>query len=468
MQQLEQLLKMIKENTGAMEDALRLDLGRHPFESSGLDIAIMEMQIKYIMKNLRKWMQPSYTGVEAVAAPAVSEMVYEPYGVCLLIGPFNYPIQLVFLPLASAIAAGNCVVVKPSEIATACESLNVQLIKQYLDPDCVSVFTGGVPVVQALLEQQWDKIFFTGSQRVGKIVMTAAAKHLTPVSLELGGKSPCYVDKSVTDMELAVRRILWGKFANAGQTCIAPDYILCHEEVYDLFLKTAKACVDKFYEGNPRTSPSYARIITSAHAERLEKILQANNGRVVCGGGVDAADRYVEPTILAEVPRRSKVMEEEIFGPILPVMKVKTADEAIDIMLDHEKPLALYLFGKDRSTFDSITSQVISGGVCVNDTLLHVAGNLPFGGVGPSGIGAYHGKFSFTAFSHLRGILRRDDHSALDVPFRYPPYTLKGRDLFMAATRIPEMPTILPHTFRTAVLGISAAVVACVYYHYFR
>ncbi|CAE7533288.1 Aldh3b1, partial [Symbiodinium microadriaticum] len=274
------------------------------------------------------------------------------------------------------------------------------------------------------------------------------------------GKSPCYVDNSVTDMKLAAKRIMWGKMANAGQTCIAPDYILCHEDVYESFLKHAKKCLEDFYEGNPRTSTSFGRIVSSAHAERLQSILSEKNGRIICGGGASPQDRYVDPTIIADVTHDSKVMEEEIFGPIMPVMKVKNHEQAIDIMQKHEKPLALYLFGKNRQVFDRITSQVTSGGVCVNDTLMHVVGYLPFGGVGSSGVGSYHGKFSFDDFSHMRAVMRRDDHALLDAPQRYPPYSDGNMKFFLTAAKLPAIPAIHPTTFRVVALGSVIAMVA--------
>lgn len=466
MEQLGQMLKMINENRNALEEALVKDLGRHPLEAAGLDIASLEGQIKYMMKNLRSWMKPTMYEVEVLVAPALAETVQEPFGVCLIIAPFNYPINLMLLPLAGAIAAGNCAMLKPSELSPACEALNVELINKYMDTTSVSIVTGEVPIVQKLLSCEWDKIFFTGSVRVGKIVMKAAAEFLTPVSLELGGKSPCYIDNSVTDMKLVARRVMWGKTVNAGQTCIAPDYILCHEDVYDSFLTHAKQSLLDFYGPDPRTSDSFARIVSTGHAERLQHILNQKNGRIICGGGACPSDKYIEPTIIADVTVDSPVMQEELFGPILPVLKVKNSAEAIDIMHLHDKPLALYLFGKDRATFDRIMGSVTSGGVCVNDTLMHVLGNLPFGGVGRSGVGSYHGKFSFDDFSHMRAVMRRDDHMFLDAPQRYPPYTDSNKKFLLAAAGLPPLPAIHPKTFKIAVLTSVMAAVAFVCHRY--
>lgn len=291
--------RMVQSEEKNIAEALAKDLGRCKFEAVGLEVLGLLSEVDHAIQNLKSWMEPAYTKVPAVMAPCTSEVVHEPYGVALVIGAFNYPIMLTLSPLLGAIMAGNAAIVKPSEIALACEKLLVRIIPQYLDVECYKVITGGIPTNTTLLGMKWDKIFFTGSIRVGKIVAAAAAVHLTPVSLELGGKSPVYIDESVTDLQLAVQRIMWGKFANAGQTCIAPDYVLCHEKHYDEFLKLAVETVKKFYGEEPRASKDFCRIISKMHTERLDVMMKDSPGRIVLGGTVDVENRYVEPTIVA-------------------------------------------------------------------------------------------------------------------------------------------------------------------------
>lgn len=296
--------------------------------------------------------------------------------------------------------------------------------------------------------------------------MEAAAKHLTEVCLELGGKSPVYIDETVTDLQLIANRILWGKFANAGQTCIAPDYILCHEKVHDEFIRVAIATVKRFYGEDPHQSESYARIISELHTERIQSALDDKSVKIECGGNCIIKEKYVAPTILSNVTLNSKIMQQEIFGPVLPIFKVSSPDQAIDIISHNSHPLALYIFGKNRQTIDRIISSVDSGGVCVNDTLMHAVGHLPFGGIGPSGIGSYHGKNTFDMFTRRRGIMRRDDHAILDAPIRYPPYSAFALNTMKSLMTLPSLPTILPSTLRNitvAALGVVAFFVARYY-----
>ena len=446
---------MITENEPVWIEALATDLGRCPFEAIGLELLPVVSEIDLILANLSSWTKNVSTPVPAMMAPATSEIVSEPYGVCLIIGAFNYPIDLLLGPLLGAIAAGNCAAIKPSEMSAACEKAMARLLPAYLDNECFSVVCGGIEVTQTLLAQQWDKIFFTGSTRVGKIVMKAAAEHLTPVSLELGGKSPTIIDESVTDLELVTQRIMWGKCANSGQTCIAPDYVLCHAKHYEAFLACAAKTVERFYGKDAQTAVDYGRIISTGHAERLKGLLDDAPGKIVRGGKVDVKDRYVEPTIISDVRADSKIMKEEIFGPILPVFKIESIDEAIRFVhATHEKPLVLYIFGKNREIVDRIIQEVPSGGVLVNDTLFHFANFfVPFGGIGGSGMGQYHGKFSFDCFSHPRTVMRRDDHMLLDVPFRYPPYTAHGLSIFRIAAKLPAIPAISRSAFHLSLLG---------------
>ena len=306
-----------------------------------------------------------------------------------------------------------------------------------------SIVCGGKETTSCLLSKEWDHIFFTGSPAVGKIVAKAAAEYLTPVTLELGGKSPVILDDTVTDMELAVKRILWGKFVNAGQTCIAPDYLLIHESKYESFVSIGKKMIESFYGTDPKASPDYSRIISSYHCERVKNLIKDSNCTILKGGDVDISSKYVAPTLVTNVDIKSKIMIEEIFGPVLPIIKIKDIDEAISIIntLEKEKPLALYIFSKDRTSIDQVISQVQSGGVLVNDVMLHFAnGFIPFGGVGRSGLGGYHGKFSFECFSRRRGIMRKDDHSIFDIPFRYPPYSSLGKQVIKLACKLPAIP----------------------------
>lgn len=348
--QLRAVHAMITENEASFADALAKDLGRTLFEAIGLELLPTAMEIRTVIGSLDAWMKPTRTAVPALMAPAVSEYVYEPFGVCLIISAFNYPIQLTLGPLLGAIMAGNCAVIKPSELSGACEKVLQDLIPKYLDNDSFSVICGGIETTSALLKQPWDKIFFTGSTRVGKIVMHAAAENLTPVSLELGGKSPTIIDETVTDMELVTQRILWGKCANAGQTCIAPDYILCHTNVYDQFIACAKKTLLRFYGEDAQKSPDYGRIVNKGHCERLKAYLDDTPRTIAFGGRVDVDDRYVQPTLITDVRMDSKLMKDELFGPLLPVIRVASMDEALTTLKapGMEKPLTMYIFSKNR------------------------------------------------------------------------------------------------------------------------
>jgi aldehyde dehydrogenase (NAD+) len=331
-------------------------------------------------------------------------------------------VQLVLTPLVGALAAGNCVVLKPSEVTPHSSAALAKLVPRYLDPDAVAVVEGGVAETTALLGERFDHIFYTGNGRVGRVVMAAAAKHLTPVTLELGGKSPCLVDSDV-DLDVAVHRIAWGKFLNAGQTCIAPDYVLVHESRERELLDGLAKVLREFYGDDPKRSPDLARIASDRHQERLTKLLES--GEVVVGGETDAAERWVAPTVLRNVSPDSPAMEDEIFGPILPVLKVRDMDQAIEFVNQREKSLALYVFTRRPEVEERVVSRTSSGGVCVNATLWHIANpHLPFGGVGESGLGAYHGRQSFEVFSHRKSVLRKP--TRFDVRFLYPPYT-KGK-----------------------------------------
>jgi aldehyde dehydrogenase (NAD+) len=366
--------------------------------------------------------------------------------------------------LVGAIAAGNCVVLKPSEMAKSCESLITKLISDYLDGDCFHVIQGDYKVAQDLLKVPWNKIFFTGSTRVGKIVLKAAAENLTPVCLELGGKSPVIVDDTVKDLNLLSKRLVWGKMCNAGQTCIAPDYVLCHESLYEDLIKECSKRLVEFYGDDPKSSPDFGRIISRTHCTRLKGLLSDFSGRTIAGGSSYFEDagsddsQYFPPTILADVSMDSKLMQEEIFGPILPIMKIKNIVEAVEIVNNNirSQPLAMYLFSQSRKNIDYLSTNIQAGGILTNDTLFGAGSSyLPFGGVGKSGLGRYHGKDSYNCFSHQQSILRRHTNWWLEVPFRFPPYTSFGLDVFSLAATLPAQPHISSKLFLgTTMMGL--------------
>jgi len=340
-----------------------------------------------------------------------------------VIGPWNYPITLLVHPLIGAIAAGNACVLKPSEIAPETSKAFAKLIPKYLDTSAIAVVEGGVPETTQLLKQKFDLIFYTGNGTVGKIIMKAASEYLTPVVLELGGKSPCIVE-SDANLEVTAKRILWGKFLNCGQTCIAPDYVLVNKEVETKFIDTLTKNLKAFYGDNPQKSPDYSRMINERHCARVAKLIEdgKSKGQIIAGGIVDVKEKYIAPTILKNVSKDNPLMDDEIFGPVLPILSVNNMDEAINYINSRPKPLALYLFTPNKDKQSQVIQRTTSGGVCINDCLMHNANTeLPFGGVGESGIGAYHGKWSFDCFSHHRGVLSRG--YAMDNAIRYPPYS---------------------------------------------
>jgi aldehyde dehydrogenase (NAD+) len=424
-EQLSRIAALLRENADALREALQADLRKPELEAWAADIGSVIAEVEWIRKKLPSWTKPERISTPLKLRPASSWVTRDPLGVVLIIAPWNYPVQLALSPLAAAIAAGNCAVLKPSELVPSVSAALARLVPRYLDPAAVAVVEGGVPASTALLAERWDHIFYTGNGRVGRIVMEAAAKHLTPVTLELGGKSPCIVDADA-DLEVAARRITWGKFLNAGQTCIAPDYLLVHEAREEELLERLAANLLEFYGDDPQRSPDLARIVSDAHLERLAKLLES--GEVVVGGRVDRADRYLAPTLLRGVSPDSPAMHEEIFGPILPVLRVRDVDAAIEFVNARPKPLALYLFTNRKAVEDQVLSRTTAGGVCVNAVLWHL-GNpaLPFGGVGESGMGVYHGRHGFETFSHRKGVMRRSLKA--DPKLAYPPYTRLKRAL---------------------------------------
>jgi aldehyde dehydrogenase (NAD+) len=424
--QLEQLARLLEENEADLLEALRTDLGKPPVEGFITEIAFVLSEIELTLKHLTKWNRPTRVPSPLVTLPARSRLVPEPLGVVLVIAPWNYPVQLLLAPVIGALAAGNAVVMKPSEVSAATSAVLARLVPRYLDGSAVAIVEGGVPETTDLLAQRFDHIFYTGNGTVGRVVMTAAAAHLTPVTLELGGKSPVIIDASA-NLRVAARRIAWGKWLNAGQTCIAPDHVLVHERVHDAFLDELRTAITAFYGADPRTSPDYGRIISDRHVARLTSLLAG--GTVAIGGASDPAERYIAPTVLVDVDAGAAVMEEEIFGPILPVIAVSSVADAIAQVNARPHPLALYVFASDRGVVDEVVARTTSGGVTVNGTMLHFTNpNFAFGGVGESGMGGYHGEASVRLFQHRKPVLSRG--TALDPSLPYPPYTDRKARIF--------------------------------------
>jgi aldehyde dehydrogenase (NAD+) len=416
---LKQLLRAVSENEPRIIQALHHDLGRGPFESYVAEIAFVKEEIKLALKSLKGWSQQRLVATPLVFQPGQSYIEPTPKGVVLIVAPWNYPFQLSLVPLISAIAAGNCVVLKPSELAVMSQDVIKDLVHDYLDQSCFRVLIGDGDLAKDLVEAPFDHIFYTGSTRVGREVMRAAAENLTPVTLELGGKSPVIIDGD-TNLELAAKRIMWAKCLNAGQTCIAPDYVLIKRELLKPFIASAQKHLLDMYGPAAEQSPHYGRIINERHAERLVAYLK--DGSIAHGGGYDVAEKYIEPTILTDIKDKAPVMKDEIFGPILPVIGVDTMDEAVRMVNARQYPLALYIFSNNKKTIRKICDQTLSGGVAINDCISHVAiPSLPFGGVRHSGMGAYHGAFGFETFSHMRAVHKRAN--MLDNPIKYPPYS---------------------------------------------
>ncbi len=418
---LKRLKKVIKAHEDEIYEALSKDLHKPKFETYTSEIGMVYEDINLMMKKLKVWAKPQLQKTGIANFPARSYIYSEPFGVSLIIGAWNYPLQLTLVPLVGAIAAGNTAIVKPSELAPASSSLIAKIIDASFDRAHVAVVEGGVETSQLLLEEKYDFIFFTGSTRIGRIVNMAAAKHLTPVVLELGGKSPCIVDQTA-DVELAARRITWGKFFNAGQSCVAPDYLLVHESQKDKLVKSIQECITEFFGENPQASRDLSRIINAKHFNRLIALMEDSS--ILVGGQQDAEFRYIAPTVVEVDSDDHPLMQEEIFGPILPIMTINSLDEAIDKVYNHPNPLALYIFSTSYKNQQKVVNSLNFGGGCINDTVAHVANhNIPFGGVGTSGMGQYHGKSSFDCFSHKKSIMHKVGWP--DVPLRYPPY--KGK-----------------------------------------
>lgn len=423
--QLQLLADAMRKNETVLEEALKKDLGKSAFESYATEIGFVLADIRYTIQNLQKWSAPKRVRTPLYLFPGKSKIQKEPYGSVLILGPYNYPVQLLAEPLVGAIAAGNCAVLKPSELTPHVSEAMYQIVHSTFKEEYIACVEGGVEVNQELLSQKFDYIFFTGSERVGRIVMKAAAENLTPVTLELGGKSPVIIEKTANIKE-AARRIAWGKLMNAGQTCVALDYVLVDESRKQQFLTEMKTAFSHLYGKEIKKNPDFGRIVNERHMERLQKILEQDAKYLFCGGEADTLQRYIEPAILdLGKDQNAASMQEELFGPILPVLSYHKLEDAVRFVNKRAKPLALYLFTKKRSAEKFVLERVSSGGVCVNDTISHLINpDLPFGGVGASGMGQYHGKYSFDTFTHEKSVFYKP--ADWNLPVCYPPFT-KGK-----------------------------------------
>ncbi|XP_043241328.1 aldehyde dehydrogenase family 3 member B1-like isoform X1 [Amphibalanus amphitrite] len=455
------LLKFYNENRQQLVDVLHKDLRKHAFEAMITEVNYLINDVKTMLNNLDEWSKPKAVQKSLATMLDRPYVLPEPHGVVLVMGAWNYPLQLSLVPVSGAIAAGNCVVIKPSDLSPATSAFIADTLPRYVDSRCFPVVCGGIPESTQLLEQQFDYIFYTGSSAVGKIVREASNKHLTPVTLELGGKSPVWLDETV-NMDYAVRRILWGKVINLGQTCIAPDYLLCTKATEARFLAMAKQVLKEWFGDKPEEAVELGRIVNQRHFERVKKLLESS-GKVALGGRSNAKDLFIEPTVLTDVKPDDSVMQEEIFGPVLPIVNVQSAAEAIHFINSRDKPLAFYIFTKDKSTETLLLKNTTAGGVTVNDTLFHIGvEELPFGGVGMSGMGAYHGKFSFDTFTHYKPVLERGFNPLVEklCSVRYPPYTPQKMERAKNLLKNPKLPSLTPlkylFTFGVGVASVFA------------
>ena len=418
---LRKLYKAVKENEQAINDALKADLGKSDFEGFMCEVGLSLTEISYMIKHTKKFAKRKlvYTPIPQFASTSFKKP--SPYGNVLIMSPWNYPFLLTIDPLADAIAAGNTVVIKPSAYSPETSKIVKKIIEDCFPPEYVSVVMGGRKENSELLDQKFDMVFFTGSQTVGKEVLRRCSEHLTPAVLELGGKSPCIVD-STAKIKLAAKRIVFGKYLNCGQTCVAPDYVLCQKDVKDAFLKEVKRQIVKQYGENPLKNPDYGKIINEKHFDRINGLIDKE--RLVWGGESDRSTLQIAPTVMDNVTFEDKVMQEEIFGPVLPIITYDKLEDLFEILKGRQKPLALYIFSENRKNINRILDRISFGGGCINDVVIHLAtSEMGFGGVGESGMGAYHGKTGFDAFSHTKSIV--DKKTFMDLPMRYQPYDRK-------------------------------------------
>lgn len=417
-EKLKCLKSTVKKHEKEILEALFIDLHKSEFEAFSTEIGIFYEEINLYIRKLKSWTKPKKVGTPLIFFPSKSMIISEPYGVTLIIAPWNYPVQLLLCPLIASIAAGNTAVLKTSPFVPTVAKVLETIITEAFPKNYITIFGGGREINTILLEQCWDFIFFTGSPQLGKVVMKAAALYLTPLVLELGGKSPCIVDEDA-HLKFAAKRIVWGKFLNAGQTCIAPDYMFVHQKIKEEFLQLMQLEITKMFGENPKESEDFPRIVSQKAMERLEKLI--HHGKIVVGGTIDLENRYIAPTIIDEITQNDPIMHEEIFGPLMPVMSFNDIQEVIDYLHHHEKPLAFYYFTRNQRKAKRVLNETTSGGGAINDTIIHVANSkLPFGGVGNSGMGKYHGKFGFDTFSNKRSICTSS--SSIDISLRYAPY----------------------------------------------
>ncbi len=417
--QLKLFLRILQKNESRLDEAIYKDFKKSAFENYATELSLVYNELKHSIKKVAYWSEKKYVGTNLANIPGSSYIIPEPYGNTLIIGAWNYPYLLSLHPAISALAAGNTVIVKPSELAMNTSKLMAELINSHFATEYFHVIEGGVEETTALLKLKFDKIFYTGSSNVGKIIMKAAAEHLTPVVLELGGKSPAIVTQNA-DIKMTAKRLVWGKFLNGGQTCVAPDYVLAEKSIKGQLVDEIKKQIEKIHGNDPQKSEAFVRIINPRHFQRLTALLDP--AKILFGGKTDAADLYISPTLMHEIDWNDAVMKEEIFGPILPILTWENLDEAIAQIKSQPKPLALYLFTTSKKTRDKVFSEVSFGGGALNDTIMHLANpNLPFGGVGNSGTGSYHGEYGFAAFSHQKSIIEKPNWFE---PFvKYAPYS---------------------------------------------
>lgn len=427
-QQLQAMQALLVENEQDIYDAVSKDVGKCKFEAYMGEYSFVLHDIKLYLKNLKKWSKARKVKTPILAKPGKCKIQPEPLGTILIMGAWNFPFQLIFSPLTAVIAAGNCAVLKPSELAPESSKLIAKLVPQYMDTSAFKVVEGGIEETTEILKQRFDHIMYTGSEVVGKIVMRAASQFLTPVTLELGGKSPCIIDKG-TNLKVTADRIIWGRFTNTGQVCVAPDYLLVTPSVRPALVEALKKSIVEQYGSDATQSKDYGKIINQRHHNRITGYLKGNEDNIVYGGSHNIDQLYIEPTLILNPALDSDLMQQEIFGPLLPIVEIESIDKAIDFINSREKPLALYAFSNDKTVVEKVTNQTSAGSQCINDVVMFMMNDeFPFGGIGNSGIGSYHGKWGFDNFSHLKPVMHRPFYA--DAPLRYAPFTDKKQKLF--------------------------------------
>ncbi|CAC5392382.1 Aldehyde dehydrogenase, dimeric NADP-preferring,Aldehyde dehydrogenase,Aldehyde dehydrogenase family 3 member B2,Fatty aldehyde dehydrogenase,Aldehyde dehydrogenase family 3 member B3,Aldehyde dehydrogenase family 3 member I1, chloroplastic,Aldehyde dehydrogenase family 3 member B1,Aldehyde dehydrogenase family 3 member H1,Aldehyde dehydrogenase family 3 comG [Mytilus coruscus] len=455
-QQLEGVLKLLDENKEEIVISLKNDLHK-PLLEAFFEIDQCRNDLIDTMNNLKEWMKPQKVQKPLINIMDKAFIQKQPYGVVLVIGTWNFPVMLTLMPMFGAFAAGNCVLLKTSRISSSTSHVLEKLVPKYLDKDCVKIVNGGSGEIAVLLKERYDYIFYTGNTSVGKIVMNAASQYLTPVTLELGGKNPVYVDTNC-DYKAVANRLLWGKTINAGQTCISPDYVMCTKDIQGELIQAMKITINAFYQGDPYSSGSYGRLGNDRNFQRVKKIIDSSKDNIAIGGITNEKEYYVSPTVLQDVKFTDPAMQEEMFGPVLPIIPVNNAEEAIEYIVNGEKPLVMYIFSNNKTVKEKFSNSTSSGGLVINDTMLHAGVmTLPFGGVGNSGLGAYHGKLTFDTFSHNRACLERQLILEGLQSIRYPPYTQKKINIIQRVTKkeLHQLSFMSPWSF--LVIGMIAA-----------